>query len=227
MRLFASVYYKGTRYAGWQRQPDAITIQQVIEEKLSQYFNREITIYGAGRTDAGVHAFGQKFHFDVDVSELDISRLLYSINMMLPADIKIDDIEEVDESFHARFDAKAKIYSYSILLETKDPFLYETSYLHPSSIDIDLLKEVLSHFVGKHNYNIEVSEVVNHLFYITFRGEGFMRYMIRFIVGEALNICEKNLDPSVVDELLNEASPRKIVSHKAPANGLVLVDVEY
>ena len=90
----------------------------MIEEKLSQYFNREITIYGAGRTDAGVHAFGQKFHFDVDVSELDISRLLYSINMMLPADIKIDDIEEVDESFHARFDAKAKIYSYSILLET-------------------------------------------------------------------------------------------------------------
>lgn len=245
MRLFASVYYKGTRYAGWQRQPDAITIQQVIEEKLSQYFNREITIYGAGRTDAGVHAFGQKFHFDVDVSELDISRLLYSINMMLPADIKIDDIEEVNESFHARFDAKAKIYSYSILLESKDPFLYETSYLHPSPIDIDLLKEVLSHFVGKHNfknftskeedkdnfvreiYNIEVSEVVNRLFYITFKGEGFMRYMIRFIVGEALNICEKNLDPSVVDELLDEASPRKIVSHKAPANGLVLVDVEY
>ena len=71
MRLFGSVYYKGTRYAGWQRQPNVLSVQEVIETNLSKFFNREITIYGAGRTDAGVHAFAQKFHFDVDVDHID------------------------------------------------------------------------------------------------------------------------------------------------------------
>ena len=91
MRILALTKYKGTQYAGWQRQPNALSIQQVIEEQLSKYFNREITIYGAGRTDAGVHALGQRFHFDVDVDELDIDRLIYSLNKMLPDDISIED----------------------------------------------------------------------------------------------------------------------------------------
>ena len=244
MRLFASVYYKGTNYSGWQRQPNKVSIQETIEKELSKYFNREITIYGAGRTDSGVHAFGQKFHFDVDVTDLDISRLIYSINMMLPPDIKIDDIEEVDESFHARYSAKKKIYSYCILQESKDPFLYETSYLHPNKIDVEKLKEILTHFVGEHNfknftskeedkdnfvrtiYSIEVNET-NGIIFVTLNGNGFMRYMIRFIIGYALHVCDKGIDPSIIDELLDESSPREIVSHKAPSNGLVLVDVEY
>ena len=102
MRLLARVKYKGTRYAGWQRQPNVLSVQEVIETELSKYFNTSIVIYGAGRTDAGVHAFGQRFHFDLDVDELDIDRLLYSLNRMLPDDIQVDDIEEVDEDFHAR-----------------------------------------------------------------------------------------------------------------------------
>ena len=244
MRLFASVYYKGTHYSGWQKQPNVISIQEVIEDKLSQFFNRAITIYGAGRTDAGVHAFGQKFHFDVDVDELDINRLIYSINMMLPDDIKIDDIEEVDEDFHARYSAKSKTYSYCILQESKDPFLYETCLLHPTKIDIEKLREVLTHFIGRHNfknftskeedkdnfvreiYDIEVTgneEVI----YITIKGNGFMRYMIRFIVGTALHICDKGLSSDIVDEFLDENSPRQIVGYKAPASGLTLVTVEY
>lgn len=244
MRLFASVYYKGTHYSGWQKQPNVISIQEVIEDKLSQFFNRPITIYGAGRTDAGVHAFGQKFHFDVDVDELDINRLIYSINMMLPDDIKIDDIEEVDEDFHARYSAKSKTYSYCILQESKDPFLYETCLLHPSKIDIEKLREVLTHFIGRHNfknftskeedkdnfvreiYDIEVTgneEVI----YITIKGNGFMRYMIRFIVGTALHICDKGLSSYIIDEFLDENSPRQIVGYKAPASGLTLVTVEY
>ena len=244
MRLFASVYYKGTRYAGWQRQPNVLTIQEVIETNLSKFFNREITIYGAGRTDAGVHAFGQKFHFDVDVDEVDLDRLLYSMNMMLPEDIKIDDIDEVDPSFHARYSAKSKIYSYCILQESKDPFLYETTYLHPQKIDVDKLKDVLSHFVGVHNFKnftskeedqdnfvreiflIEVSPS-SDLIYVTFRGNGFMRYMIRLIMGTAIRICDKDLNPNLVDELLDENSPREVVSWKAPSCGLTLVDVEY
>ena len=244
MRLFGSVYYKGTRYAGWQRQPNVLSVQEVIETNLSKFFNREITIYGAGRTDAGVHAFAQKFHFDVDVDHIDLDRLLYSMNMMLPADIKIDDIDEVDPSFHARYSVKSKTYTYCILLESKDPFLYETAWLHPQSIDIDKLKDVLTYFVGRHNYknftskeedkdnfvreiySIDVTTSTD-LIYITLRGNGFMRYMIRNIVGTAVRVCDKELDPSFVEELLDENSPREVVSWKAPACGLTLVDVEY
>ncbi len=244
MRLFASVYYKGTNYFGWQRQPNVITVQEVIEDKLSQYFNREITIYGAGRTDAGVHAFGQKFHFDIDVDEVDLDRLIYSINQMLPNDIKIDDIEEVDESFHARFSAKSKTYSYCILEDSKDPFLYETTFLHPNKINIDKLRETLTHFVGVHNfknftskeedkdnfireiYSIEVNEN-NGLIYIILKGNGFMRYMVRLIVGMSIRIVDKDLSPLIIDELLDDNAPRNVVAFKAPPQGLTLVDVEY
>ena len=218
MRLFASVYYKGTNYFGWQRQPNVITVQEVIEDKLSQYFNREITIYGAGRTDAGVHAFGQKFHFDIDVDEVDLDRLIYSINQMLPNDIKIDDI--------------------------KDPFLYETTFLHPNKINIDKLRETLTHFVGVHNfknftskeedkdnfireiYSIEVNEN-NGLIYIILKGNGFMRYMVRLIVGMSIRIVDKDLSPLIIDELLDDNAPRNVVAFKAPPQGLTLVDVEY
>ena len=89
MRILATVSYNGTNYQGWQKQPNAPTIQETIETELSRYFNQPVSIYGAGRTDAGVHAFGQKFHFDIEDREIDLNRLLYSVNQMLPPDIKI------------------------------------------------------------------------------------------------------------------------------------------
>ncbi len=245
MRLFASCYYKGTNYFGWQKQLNVPTVEETIETALSRFFgNKPINIYGAGRTDAGVHAFGQKFHFDIEDTEIDLDRLLYSVNQMLPPDIKIDDIEEVEESFHARFSAKSKMYTYTILEQSKDPFLYDTVYFHPEKIDIDKLKEVLNYFVGVHNfknftskeedendfvreiYSINVDRNVD-LIYITFSGEGFMRYMVRMIVGTALYICEKDLNPEIVKEMLADDSPREVTAYKAPACGLTLVDVLY
>ena len=245
MRLLASVYYKGTNYFGWQKQPNVTSVQEVIETQLSRYFsNTPITIYGAGRTDAGVHAFAQKFHFDIDVDVIDLDRLLYSINQMLPVDIKIDDIEEVDSSFHARYSAKSKTYTYCILQESKDPFLYETAWLHPEKIDIDKLRDCLTHFVGRHNFknftpkeedkdnfireifDIDVSPS-SDLIYVTFKGNGFMRYMIRLMVGTAVYICDKDLDDEIIEEMLAEDSDREVSPYKAPACGLTLVDVEY
>ena len=136
------------------------------------------------------------------------------------------------------------MYTYTILEQSKDPFLYDTVYFHPEKIDIDKLKEVLNYFVGTHNfknftskeeddnnfvreiYSINVDRNVD-LIYITFTGEGFMRYMIRMIVGTALRICEKDLDPAMVVEMLDENSPREVTPYKAPACGLTLVDVLY
>ena len=244
MRIFAIVSYKGTNYAGWQRQPDALSIQQIIEENLSKFFNREITIYGAGRTDAGVHALGQTFHFDIDVDSVDLDRLLYSINSMLPDDIKIEDIEQVDDDFHARFSAKEKIYSYQIVLRAKDPFFHEIMYTCPYEMDLKRMHEALTHFIGKHNFKNFTSketdkdnfvrEIYDIAFEnssdyvnITFRGDGFMRYMIRFIVGTAIEVARNRMTIREVDALLNENSERTIVSFKAPSNGLTLLEVKY
>ncbi len=244
MRLFAAVKYKGTRYAGWQRQPNVLSIQEVIETELSKFFNTPITIYGAGRTDAGVHALAQRFHFDVDVQELDIDRLLYSLNRMLPDDIEILDIEEVDSDFHARYSAKGKIYNYLVSFEAKAPFFSETCYLHGKEFDVSLFKEALTHFVGEHNFknftskeedkdnfvrNIFSIDVVGDgpMISITLSGNGFMRYMIRYIIGYAIDVASGKYQIETIDELLDDASPRHIVSSKAPAQGLMLVAVEY
>ena len=244
MRIFAVVTYKGTNYQGWQKQPNVLTVQEVIETNLSKYFNREITIYGAGRTDAGVHALGQTFHFDVDVESIDLDRLLYSINSMLPDDIKIDDLEQVDDEFHARFSAKGKLYSYLMVLRDKDPFFYETMFVCPYPMDVEKLKECLTHFIGVHNFKNFTSKetdkdnFVREIYDITtetndayvsilFRGNGFMRYMIRFIVGTAIEVARDRMSLEEVDALLDENSERNIVSYKAPASGLVLVDVKY
>ncbi len=244
MRLLAKVKYKGTNYAGWQRQPNVLSIQEVIENELSKYFNTEITIYGAGRTDAGVHAFGQRFHFDVDVSDLDIDRLLYSINRMLPDDIQIDDIEQVDDDFHARYNAISKTYNYLISFESKSPFFYETCYLYPKKFDFEKFKSALNHFLGKHNFKNFTSKeedqdnFVREIYFIdafkddelisvTLKGSGFMRYMIRFIIGYAIDVASNKYDEESIDDLLEETSERHIVSSKAPAQGLILVNVEY
>ena len=115
MRLFASCVYKGTKYYGWQKQPNVNTVEEEIEKALSKFFgNKEINIYGAGRTDAGVHAFGQKFHFDIEDREIDLNRLLYSVNQMLPPDIKIEDILRKISVIHIQFLLSLKTHSYMI-----------------------------------------------------------------------------------------------------------------
>ena len=244
MRIFGIVSYKGTNYSGWQRQPNVISVQEVIEEKLSTFFNKPIIIYGAGRTDAGVHAYGQTFHFDVDVTDLDIDRLLYSLNKMLPEDINIIDLEEVEDDFHARFSAKSKTYSYSILKKGKDPFWHDMVYLYPKEFNEELFKEALNKFIGKHNFKNFTSKeedqdnFVREIYSIecefgeegvivVLKGNGFMRYMIRFIIGYSLDVASNKYPLESIDELLDEDSPREIVSSKAPSSGLTLLGVEY
>ena len=244
MRILAVVSYKGTNYQGWAKQPNGITIQETIENELSRIYNRQITIYGAGRTDAGVHALGQTFHFDLDEDMVDLDRLIYSLNQMLPEDIKIEDMEEVEEDFHARFNATGKVYNYAILLEAKDVFFHDVMYLYPHAFDEELFKEALTHFIGVHNFKNFTSKVedaegfVREIFDIetnvngefvsvTLHGTGFMRYMIRYIIGCALEVCKGKMTLEEVDELLDDNSERHIVSCKAPANGLTLVRVEY
>ena len=242
MRIKCIVEYQGTNYYGWQKQVGQISIEEVIEKVLSQILNTTVNIYASGRTDAGVHAKGQVFHFDID-KNVDLNRLKYSTNMMLPEDINILSMEEVENEFHARYAAKNKTYEYKILLKGKDPFNYKNAYLCPQELDIDLFKNALKKFEGEHNFqnytskeedeqnfirNISKIEVNKDgdLLSIKLTGNGFMRYMVRYIIGVSLVIASKKEPLSFINETLDQ-DKRHIVSYKAPAEGLYLLNVQY
>ena len=242
MKVLGICSYCGTNYYGWQKQVGFISVQEKIEECLSKVYDAPIIIYGSGRTDAGVHALKQYFHYVSD-KQKDLKQLAYAMNKMLPEDIKILSLEEVDDDFHARYSAKRKIYEYHILLKNKDPFLSDKAYVYPMEIDISLLKEALNKFVGEHNfqdftskeedennfvrtiYSISVNQN-NELVTIRFEGSGFMRYQIRNMVGSAINIANKKEDLGFIDYHLSDKK-REIISYKSPACGLYLVDVLY
>ena len=243
MRVLGVCSYKGTNYYGWQKQVGFVSVQSTIEEALSKVYDNPITITGSGRTDAGVHALRQYFHFDTE-KEKDLKQLAYALNKMLPEDIKILSFEKVADDFHARYNAKRKIYEYRIVLKTKDPFQDQLAYVYPMDFDFDLFKSALDKFVGKHNYQdftskeedeggfireiykIKVDKKDNNIT-VVFEGNGFMRYQIRNMVGAALNIANKKEGLDFIDYHLKEDKNREIISYKAPANGLYLVDVVY
>ena len=243
MRIKGIVKYKGTNYYGWQKQVNQISIEEVIETILSKILDEDINILASGRTDAGVHALGQVFHFDT-TKDFDMDKLTYAVNSLLPKDIAIVSFENVSDTFQARYDAKAKHYRYIIDFSNKNPFSYETSYNCLHKTDKDILKESLLKFIGKHDFkdftakeedeakfireifNITISEE-NDLFIIDLYGDGFMRYMIRFIIGASLATAWNKEDISFIDYHLSNKENREIISYKAPPQGLFLVEVIY
>ena len=245
MKLLCCVTYKGTEYQGWQKQPDTPTIQGEIEKVLSQILNSEINIQGSGRTDAGVHAENQYFHFETE-KEMDLDRLRYSANCLLPKDIFIKSISKVNDDFHARYSAKEKIYRYKIRFGERNPLTNDLETNIPYELDGNLLTKSLKEFVGTHNFAdftskeedeesfvrtiTEVSTYFderNDTFEIKFIGNGFMRYQIRFMIGAALAVASQKENIDFIQYHLSEKNTREIVSYKAPAEGLYLVDVNY
>ena len=242
-RIKAIVKYKGTAYYGWQKQVKEISVQQCIEDALNKILNLSISIYGSGRTDAGVHALGQVFHFDLG-KEVELDKLKYSLNCVLPHDISILSLENVDDEFHSRYSAVSKHYRYIISLNEKDPFKLETTYNCLFPTDENLFKKAIKKFEGKHNfknftskeedndnfirniYNIDVKIKGNDII-IDLYANGFMRYMIRYIVGTSLAVSWGKEPLSYIDKLLDNDSDRTIVSYKAPPQGLYLVEVLY
>ena len=243
MKVLGICSYRGTNYYGWQKQVGFTSVQSTIEEVLSQIYDAPISIVGSGRTDAGVHALRQYFHFETN-KEKDLNQLAYALNKMLPDDIKILSLEKVADDFHARYSAKKKIYEYCIALTNKDPFNYERAYVYPMVLDLDLFKQAINLFVGKHNYQDFTSkeeeeggfireiydikvEQIDNLISVRFEGNGFMRYQIRNMIGTAMAVASKKEDISFIKYHLESNKTREIVSYKSPACGLYLVDVLY
>ena len=239
MRYFAVIEYDGTSYGGWQIQPNAASIEEEVEKVLSKLLNTPTKIYGSGRTDAGVHSHGQTFHFDAkEIS--DLGKFKYSLNSLLPKDMYVKELS-IKENVHARYDAKAKTYVYLINAGEYNPFFKDKMYQLLRKLDISKMKEASKLFIGEHNfmnftskdedqsnfvrtiYSLDI-DVDKDIVKLTFVGNGFMRYMVRMIVGSLIEVGLDRLEISKLEESFN-TKERKVVSYKAPSCGLYLKDV--
>lgn len=245
MRYLATIQYKGTNYCGWQSQSISKlpSIQSEVERVLSKLNNEEIKVYASGRTDAGVHALGQTFHFDSS-KEIDAYKFIHGFNELIPNDIVLINLVKVNDDFHARFNAVKKTYLYKIeCSKTSSPFNEHLMYQIHQNLDVEKMKEASKVFIGKHNFmnftskeedeqNYErfIESILIHqnenVIEIELTGNGFMRYMVRMIVGNLIQVGLDKLSKEEVEKNLNN-SIRKVSSYKAPADGLYLKKVFY
>lgn len=245
MRYLAVVQYKGTNFCGWQSQSvsNLPSIQAEIEKVLSKILNEEIKVYASGRTDAGVHALGQTFHFDTS-KDIDSYKFIHGFNELISKDIVMIDLNKVADDFHARFSAKKKTYLYKIeCSKLSNPFNKNLMLQFHQDLDISKMIECAKIFEGEHNFqnftskeedeqnfvrnifSISISQNKN-VISIELTGNGFMRYMVRMIVGVLLQVGLGKFDSYTVKEMLND-KVRKPSSYKAPAEGLYLKEVFY
>lgn len=153
-RYLLTIAYKGANYAGWQRQDNANTVQEEVEKALSDLYKQPVTVLGASRTDAGVHALGQACSFSVADDFVPVDKLPLAMNAKLPIDIAVTGAREVHEEFHPIFDAKNKTYVYKIYADVaRNPLVGDTSWHVYQRLDIDAMKEAAAHFVGEHDFS--------------------------------------------------------------------------
>ena len=246
MRYFMNFSYDGSKYNGYQKQPKVKTIQGEIEKALKKINSgKEVSIFATGRTDAGVHALNQKAHFDLE-NAIPCDKLRHSLNSLLPDDIYIKGIVEVKDNFHARFSAKAKEYIYRINMGVYNPIEKDYIYQYNKRLDIPEMERALKYLEGTHDFRsfVKIDEEkenyertlvqtsinrdirnVNKIT-ISFLGTGFMRYMVRNMVGMLIEIGEGKYKSEDIIKILN-AKDRTSSGLCAPACGLYLKDVYY
>ena len=241
MRYLLQLSYHGKNYSGWQRQENAVSVQEVLEENLSKIFVEQIEIVGCGRTDAGVHANDYFAHFDTEKNP--VENFLYRINNMLSGDIAIKDFFEVKSDTHARFDAVNRTYKYFIHFE-KNPFLDETSFLiHERRPDIEKMNRCIRQLIGEYDFssfekkgsdnktsvckleNAVWSETETGLVF-TITANRFLRNMVRRITAALLMV---GLDKMNEQELIHAVLKKESLEVKlaVPAKGLFLWKIQY
>lgn len=237
------VAYEGTNYAGFQRQLNSPTIQGVLEDKLSQILNCKVTIIGAGRTDAGVHARGQVVNFKVD-NQLPAAKIHQALNSLLPEDIVVKSVVETDLEFHARYSAKSKTYFYSIYNDQIRP-LFERNlvYYYRHQLDLDKMRTAMGLLLGKHDFKSfqaagsTVSNTIRTIHFcrleqkgplikLIFNADGFLYHMVRNIVGSLILVGNGKLSIEEFEDIL-EKRDRTFAGPTAPAQGLFLEEVFY
>ena len=242
-RVKLTVAYDGTNYCGWQVQPNGITVQEVLNQCLSEFTGENIETIGASRTDAGVHALGNVAVFDTEM-RMPGDKFSFALNQRLPEDIRIQKSEEVDANFHPRYVKSQKTYEYRIL-NCRFPIPTERFYSHFTYIplDVDKMKEAASYLIGEHEFKsfcgtgaqvkttvrtVKEIQIEKSGDRITIRitGEGFLYNMVRIIAGTLMDIGGGLYPPEKMKEIL-EAKDRKKAGPTAPARGLTLMKIQY
>jgi tRNA pseudouridine38-40 synthase len=238
------IAYNGARYQGWQRQKDCPTIQGVIEEVLTRITQKAISLVGAGRTDTGVHAWGQVANFRT-TSQMAIVKMEAALHALLPKDILIRQVQEVEPAFHARYSSRAKIYDYFICNHSRmTPFSRLYVWFLQEPFDINLIKAGLSLLVGEKDFSSfqstgsEVSHPVRTLYQavllplpwgglkLRFKADGFLRHMVRNMVGTLTRVGSGRISIEEFEEIIH-SKDRSKAGEMAPAHGLFLRKVIY
>jgi len=242
LRYFIKLAYKGTNYHGWQYQPNAITVQELVNKTLSTLLKTTIDVVGAGRTDAGVHASEFYAHFDIDF-KMDVTEMIYKANSILPNDIVIYTIFKVEDNAHARFDASSRSYEYHILFG-RNPFLLDTTWqlLH-KKLDVNAMNEAAKVLFSYENfksfsrsntdvrtYNCKITKAewilndANLTFYIT--ADRFLRNMALAVVGTLIDVGLEKISLQQFKEII-ESKNRSNAGPSVPAKGLFLTKIIY
>lgn len=243
MRYKITFSYNGSCYNGYQKQPGLRTIQGEIERALTFINNKKkVSIVSSGRTDKGVHAVGQVAHFDLAI-DISLYKLKRAINSNIDDDIHIIKVEEADCDFHARYMVKSKTYVYTLNLGEFDVLRKDFIYQYNRELSIDKMNEGILYFIGKHNFKNFVSDSVvkdsyereiydayiktdGDIVHFIFKGNGFMQYQVRNMVGTLIKVGKHKIDPIEIKYILEDVSKKNLV-YCAPALGLCLKKVEY
>ena len=242
-RIKLIVSYDGTNYCGWQKQPNGITIEEVLNKALSSLCGEEIEVIGASRTDSGVHAFGNVAVFDTRM-KMEAAKFAFALNQRLPEDIRIQESEEADLAWHPRKCDCVKTYIYRIL-NRKINIPTERLYAHFCyfNLDVEKMREASGYFIGTHDFTsfcsqktqaqspvrtIHSLEVLKdeEMITIVVSGDGFLYNMIRIIAGTLIKVGTGVYPPDYVKQIF-KAKNRRMAGQTMPARGLTLVEIEY
>lgn len=235
--------YEGTCYSGWQRQKNAVSIQEVLEKAIQSITNEKVRVIGSGRTDSGVHALEQVANFKT-YTKIPMEKLPYAINSKLPEDITVKHAQIVPEDFHARFSAKSKAYSYSIYnAEFPSPLLRRYVYFFPLPLNLEEMRKAADILTGEHDFksfmasNSSVKSTVRcikrfeilkrgNLITLQIEANGFLYNMVRIIAGTLVDIGIGKTKAEDMISILN-SKDRSNAGRTLPAHGLCLMKVIY
>lgn len=242
-RYFIQLSYKGTHYHGWQIQPNAITVQEILAKAFSTILREEIEITGAGRTDSGVHASFFVAHFESKQEALDKDlKLVFKLNHFLPKDIAIFRIVKVNNDAHARFDATERVYKYYIH-QRKDVFLNDISWYLPIDLNVEIMNKAArllqqyEDFTSFSKINTDVKTNIcqvsearwskdDYRLIFTIRADRFLRNMVRAIVGTLLEVGKEKITINEFKQII-KSKKRENAGASVPAQGLFLEDIKY
>ena len=239
-----TIEYDGKDFNGWQKQPNKLNIQGTIEQAIERITGEKVDLNASGRTDAGVHAYGQVANFKTN-SNIPIEKIPIAINSNIKKSIVIKSAEEVEEKFHSRLNCKRKTYRYVINNSKYGTAIYRNLETHiPQKLNVEKMKQAVKYFEGEHDfkafkasgtsskssvrtiYKAEIIEKENEKIYIQLTGNGFLYNMVRIIAGTLVEVGLEKIEPEDIKEII-KSKKRENAGKTLPPQGLYLLKVEY